>query len=1004
MRSMIKLVFFLLLYMGMAGAPLHAWQLELREHPGQAPALWLGNANPQQGVEVYLLWADFDAAPGPRIMAWQPGRGWGEILRPVSDETLDVPPLPATALPGVGLPAACPAGHRCFLGLVSLPPGRAPLDAAAWRAASLLPLTLEAARERLPGQNRFVTPDSALFQHQNGSRELDAPVNADGEVTPTAPTGDEDTGQAKTEKPDIFRLEGSQLLYANGQAQRFQVLEVADPALPRLQAQVPLEGRPVELYTLNGYYLILQTGDQFGADGEAEGTRITVFRPEPQGELTRVSEFVIEGRFLESRRRDDTLYTVAQTWEREGSQVHVNALRLDGNGELVRVETRQLPGYSPIVAIFSDYLLVANHDPENWGQSLLQVYELGQADSPLRPLPPLSLPGRLPSEFHLDIRDQQLRLVHGPEDRQAGSVLAIYRLPDLEPMGRLDGIAPGESLFATRFVGDRAFVVTYLQQDPLWVIDLSDPAQPRVLGELKVPGWSEKLFFNQDRLFAVGIDDLPAPGEEFEWARRVAASLFDVSDPTDPRQLDRFTPLVGEVAYSHSPALEDERALLLDWSERFAALPVEAWHGAVGSHLQLLDFSADRFHDLGRLSFNTPVLRSLRLDESLLGVLGDQSFFTVDRGQQPPRILAELELAGNQTWLKRQGDNLWVGARGREGYYRLYRHPLPFDEPAAERWSLPRGYQELLLSENLALFLSTHPLRVQALDLAGGELWPPRELESGSGEWRYRSQPLLQGDKLYLAENQGMPQPLRGPDGRAVNDAPGLWLLKTWQLRADGARQIAAHTLPGEPEALTPDGRLITRELTARGGIRFNLVSLDNRQARLINSLTLPDCHFLTSTLMRDDHLYVTCGEPRYYIMAAAEDNAGNAASPSPRLFQLKAGNFLGLEQTWELSEPRQVLAAAGDKLALGGWGHSYPGIVEPARPGVDLAVMPAPGSAHCQIYRLDERELQPLLELEDCPFADGLALDDDQAYLARGFAGVERRTLPENGRRKTAM
>ena len=95
------------------------------------------------------------------------------------------------------------------------------------------------------------------------------------------------------------------------------------------------------------------------------------------------------------------------------------------------------------------------------------------------------------------------------------------------PLGK-----PGEQVFAVRFVGDRGFVVTFRRTDPLYVLDLSDPADPRVTGELEVAGFSEMLVpLANGLLLGVGRD-----ADALGRATGLKVALFDVADPAQPRQ------------------------------------------------------------------------------------------------------------------------------------------------------------------------------------------------------------------------------------------------------------------------------------------------------------------------------------------------------------------------------------------------------------------------------------------------------------------------------------
>ena len=121
----------------------------------------------------------------------------------------------------------------------------------------------------------------------------------------------------------------------------------------------------------------------------------------------------------------------------------------------------------------------------------------------------------------------------------------------MRELGRTGPIASGETLRSARFLGDRAYLVTFRQIDPFFVYDLSNPAQPTALGELKIPGFSTFLFpVGSNHVLGIGYDG-------GGWPRRVKASLFDVTEPTRP--LEQSTLLLGD-SYTESDALWDPHA------------------------------------------------------------------------------------------------------------------------------------------------------------------------------------------------------------------------------------------------------------------------------------------------------------------------------------------------------------------------------------------------------------------------------------------------------------
>ncbi|MGB0950794.1 MAG: beta-propeller domain-containing protein, partial [Poseidonia sp.] len=117
--------------------------------------------------------------------------------------------------------------------------------------------------------------------------------------------------------------------------------------------------------------------------------------------------------------------------------------------------------------------------------------------------------------------------------------------------GKVDGIAPGERIWSARFDGDRAYIVTFEQIDPLWVIDVADETNPTILGELKVPGVSTYIHpLSRDHLLTIGFGPANEDGTGLDWAG-TQLSLFDISDATDPQQADvlRLSPVSVENEY-----------------------------------------------------------------------------------------------------------------------------------------------------------------------------------------------------------------------------------------------------------------------------------------------------------------------------------------------------------------------------------------------------------------------------------------------------------------------
>ncbi len=137
----------------------------------------------------------------------------------------------------------------------------------------------------------------------------------------------------------------------------------------------------------------------------------------------------------------------------------------------------------------------------------------------------------------------------------------IYILNEnLSVVGKLEDIAPGESIYSARFTGERAYMVTFRMTDPFFVIDLKDSLNPRVLGELKIPGFSNYLHpYDENHIIGVGKEG------------GVKIALFDVSNPEEPDEISKYD---AGANVTDSYALQDHRAFLFSMSKNMLVMPI----------------------------------------------------------------------------------------------------------------------------------------------------------------------------------------------------------------------------------------------------------------------------------------------------------------------------------------------------------------------------------------------------------------------------------------------
>ena len=210
------------------------------------------------------------------------------------------------------------------------------------------------------------------------------------------------------------------------------------------------------------------------------------------------------------------------------------------------------------------------------------------------------VPGTLLNQFAMSEQDGVLRAASTRFGQTMESLVTTLSERDgfLVKRGQVGGLGQGERIYAVRFMGDAGYVVTFRQTDPLYTLDLADPDAPRVVGELKIPGYSAYLHpVGEGMLLGVGQDADPDTGR----VTGLQLSLFDVSDLAHPQRLQKQS--LGE-RFSHSVAEFDHHAFLWWTASGLAVLPIEAdeFTGAAG-------FTVDRekgIAEVGRITHPAP--------------------------------------------------------------------------------------------------------------------------------------------------------------------------------------------------------------------------------------------------------------------------------------------------------------------------------------------------------------------------------------------------------------
>jgi len=188
--------------------------------------------------------------------------------------------------------------------------------------------------------------------------------------------------------------------------------------------------------------------------------------------------------------------------------------------------------------------------------------------------------GRILNQFSMDEYKGHFRIatttrqVWNSAQKSTNNIYVLNN--DLKVVGSLEGLAPGEKIYSARFVGEKGYLVTFKKTDPLFVIGLSNPTNPKVLGKLKIPGYSDYLHpIDETHLIGVGKETVEADesewGKDFAWYQGIKIAVFDVSDVENPKEM--FKVEIGDRG-TDSYALHDHKAFLFDKEKELLVLPI----------------------------------------------------------------------------------------------------------------------------------------------------------------------------------------------------------------------------------------------------------------------------------------------------------------------------------------------------------------------------------------------------------------------------------------------
>ena len=223
------------------------------------------------------------------------------------------------------------------------------------------------------------------------------------------------------------------------------------------------------------------------------------------------------------------------------------------------------------------YITRTKYDYDDEMQINTEIYKFNLKDATCMFSKTGEVPGSILNQFSMDEKDGYFRIATTDSTswNSESNTNNLYVLNEnLEIVGKVEGLAPGERIYSVRFMGNRAYMVTFVETDPLFVIDLTEPTNPTVLGELKIPGYSTYLHpYDENHLIGFGENTKLV---NYGYGDQVVTdgmkiALFDVTDPNNPTEM--YSVNIGEEG-TYSELLNNHKALLFSKEKNIIAFPI----------------------------------------------------------------------------------------------------------------------------------------------------------------------------------------------------------------------------------------------------------------------------------------------------------------------------------------------------------------------------------------------------------------------------------------------
>jgi hypothetical protein len=488
-------------------------------------------------------------------------------------------------------------------------------------------------------------PDPVLGQSDFLSADGQPGDDASDDDRSAAPDDGAAGGERSVEEGDIYRVLGNQRILNLNAYRGLQVIDFSDTTAPTIIGRYSITGGPVELYTYQDRVIVLMNnwqgyyGSRFSTllEGVTGGVVAVIDIADPTRPAL-LSQSYIPGYIQRSRLvhggGQAALYVAASEWGQFedaetgeltwGQRTYVKSF--DVSGPVIEDRTEiALGGYVTDIQATPNALMVARGTNTWWERgdgSTVTLIDIGNPDGTMVRGDEIQVRGRVHSQFNMDLYNGVLRVVSGNRwGGGQGNWVQTFDASDFSRLSLIDEKTfgnPNEDLFATLFLGNKAFFVTYFRVDPFHAFEITDEGIATERTEFIVSGWNDffRAVNGTTRLIGIGMND------DEGGSARAAVSLYDITDLDNPEPLMARAE-VSTARWTWSEANWDHRAFSVlenavsvlnedgELETGLVLLPFSGWdENSYRSAVQIFTFSENSLTQRGTMEHPDPVRRT----------------------------------------------------------------------------------------------------------------------------------------------------------------------------------------------------------------------------------------------------------------------------------------------------------------------------------------------------------------------------------------------------------